>query len=238
MEKFIDFIKHPITISILVLAIGILGIWGIINAVPRTQVAKGEKRVHSWGASEANSKVTIEVWSDFQCPGCKFFWENVEKPLKQKYENQGQVRMIYQHYPLSFHTRADDIAEASEAASEQGKFFEYADILFANQAPQDNQASMNDSRLIELARQIDGIDIAKFEESLKSGKYAEVIDDYVKEGDSKGVNSTPTVFINGKEIRGQSSNGQSTIADFATIEAEINRILGITPSPTPGDIAS
>lgn len=226
MEKFINFLKHPATISVIVLSVGILLIYGIVSAIPKTTVEKGEKIEKSWGKQD--STVTVEIWSDFQCPGCKYFWENVERPLNANYGDQ--VKFVYKHYPLSFHVKADDAAEASEAAREQGKFYEYADKLFTNQPDQSNLASWTDAKLIEYAEQI-GLDKGKFETTFKSGKYRDVIKDYIKEGNDKGVDSTPTVFINGKEIVSRDASGNATVADYPTMEAEIQKLLGITPTP-------
>ncbi len=231
MEKFLDIIKHPITISIIILTVGIIGIWGIISIIPKSNIEPAKKVERSWGKQD--SKVVVTVYKDLQCPGCKFFWENVEPELKAKYEDK--IKLVYHHYPLAIHIKADNAAQAAEAAGEQGKFFEYVTLLYKEQPDQSNLASWTDSRLIELAKQINGLDIARFEESFKSGKYKSVIDQYIKEAEAKGISSTPTVLINDKEVRGPANSaGQSTIADFNTIEAEIKKILGdIKPSTTP-----
>ena len=216
MEKIFDFLKHPLTISVLVLTIGIGGIWGLIQAVPKTQVQKADKVERTWGKQD--SKVTVVVYSDYQCPGCKYFWDNVEGELRTKYEDK--VKFVYLHYPLSIHVKADDAAAAAEAAGEQGKFFEFSDILFREQPDQSNLASWTDDKFYSFAREL-GLDEGKFKESYKSGKYKELIKDYVREAEAAGVSSTPTVKINGQEVRGENN----TIPDLTVMQTRIDAEL-------------
>jgi len=76
----------------------------------------------------ANASITIIEYSDFQCPFCKRFYPTTQQVLK---DYQGKVRLVYRHFPLTqIHPYAQAMAEASECAAEQGKFWEYVDALF------------------------------------------------------------------------------------------------------------
>ena len=81
-----------------------------------------------------NAKVTVIEYSDFECPFCgRMFSETLPK-IKENFVKTGEVKFIYRHFPLrSIHQYAQKAAEASECASEQGKFWEYHDIIFERQ---------------------------------------------------------------------------------------------------------
>lgn len=81
-----------------------------------------------------NAKVTVVEFSDFQCPFCKAFFDDTLSQLKKDYIDTGKVKMAYRHFPISsIHKNAQKAGEASECANEQGKFWQYHDILFQTQ---------------------------------------------------------------------------------------------------------
>lgn len=97
--------------------------------------------------------------------------------------------------PLPFHQYAHLAAEAALAADEQGKFWEYHDLLFANQQALDRPS------LEKYAEQL-GLNMAKFRAALDSGKFKERVDREAAEGDKVGAGGTPTFFINGYKLVG------------------------------------
>jgi len=81
-----------------------------------------------------NAKVTVIEFSDFQCPFCKSYFDQTHKQLNDEYVKTGKIKFAYRHFPLtSIHPNAQKSAEASECANEQGKFWEFHDLLFKNQ---------------------------------------------------------------------------------------------------------
>lgn len=85
-----------------------------------------------------SAKVTIVEFSDFQCPFCKQFFTDTLSQLTKEYIDTGKVKLYYRQFPLtSIHPNAQIAAEAAECANEQGKFWEFHDILFTNQASWD-----------------------------------------------------------------------------------------------------
>jgi protein-disulfide isomerase len=136
--------------------------------------------------------VTIVEWSDFQCPFCG----RVMPTLKQVEDTYGdKVRIIFRHQPLPFHPNAKPAAEASFAAAEQGKFWQYHDKLFAN------QQSLDRASLEKYAGEV-GLDVKKFKASLDSGKFAKRVEEDSAAGMAAGANGTPTFFVNGREFVG------------------------------------
>ncbi|MGQ0505996.1 MAG: DsbA family protein [Myxococcaceae bacterium] len=139
-----------------------------------------------------NAPVTIVAFSDFQCPFCS----RVVPTLKQ-IEDQygGKVRVAFKHQPLPFHNNAKLAAEASLAANEQGKFWEYHDKLFANQSALDRP---NLERYAEELK----LDLTKFKTALDSKKFDAQVAADSTEGSRVGANGTPTFFINGRQLVG------------------------------------
>lgn len=143
----------------------------------------------SWGPADA--KVTIVEFSDFQCPYCTRAAQAVDQ-LKEQYKGKS-VRVIFRHFPLSFHKDAHLTAQASLAAKDQGKFWEFHDLVFKNQ-----QALARPD--LEKYAQEAGLDMAKFKAALDSGKYKAAVDADMALGGQVYVQGTPTMFINGERV--------------------------------------
>ncbi|MDP3244813.1 MAG: DsbA family protein [bacterium] len=140
-----------------------------------------------------NAPVTLVEFSDFQCPYCGRHHETM-KQIKDAYGDQ--VAWVWKQFPLTgLHPFAQKAAEASECASEQGKFWEYADKLF------ENQTSFNNDLFVKLAGDLK-LDAAKFKSCLDSDKYLSKVQADESEGASKGVEGTPATFVNGELISG------------------------------------
>ncbi len=139
-----------------------------------------------------SAKVTVVAFSDFQCPFCSRAVP-VMKQIEDSYK--GKVRLAFKQLPLPFHDKAQVAAEASLAAHEQGKFWEYHDKLFANQQALDRPS------LEKYAQEL-GLNVAKFKASLDSGKFKKQVEDEAKFGNSIGATGTPTFYVNGKALVG------------------------------------
>lgn len=143
----------------------------------------------SRGAVDA--PVTVVVFTDFQCPACAFNHPLIEETIKA-YGNR--VRLVIRDFPLDMHPQARKAAEAANAAHAQGKFFEYAELLFKN------QKSLDVASLKKYATEV-GLNRARFDAALNAGTYAEEVNRDVADGTEYGINSTPTVFVNGVRVR-------------------------------------
>jgi protein-disulfide isomerase len=141
----------------------------------------------------ASAPVTIVEFSDFQCPFCR----SVSPTLKKVRETYGdKVRIVWKDYPLTqIHPEAFKAGEAAHCAGEQGKFWEYHDRLFAN------QQALQPTDLKKYAADL-GLDSAKFNACVDASKYGDRVREGVAQGTSLGVNSTPTVYINGRLLSG------------------------------------
>lgn len=104
------------------------------DTTPTPSVKKSVAPGHLPQLGQQNAKVTIVEFSDFQCPFCKAFFDDTLSQLKKDYIDTGKAKMAYRHFPLSsIHKNAQKAGEASECANEQGKFWQYHDLIFQTQ---------------------------------------------------------------------------------------------------------
>jgi protein-disulfide isomerase len=154
---------------------------------PRIQVAaEGPTR----GPKDA--PITIVEFSDFECPYCGAAHDTVEQVMSSY---AGKVRLVYRQFPLSFHPHAAKAAEASLCAADQGKFWEYHDVLFKN------QKKLDPTDLKAYAGEV-GLDGQKFGQCLESGDKKKTVDADQQAGLAAGVGGTPAFFINGIFLNG------------------------------------
>jgi protein-disulfide isomerase len=149
--------------------------------------------------------ITIVEFTDFQCPACAQAQPAVER-IAQEYGDR--VRLVVRDFPLHQHENASKAAEAAEAAREQGKYWEYAAVLFQN------QTALQVDRLKEYASRL-GLDRTKFDASLDSGRFADKVRRDVLDGQSVGVGGTPTLYLNGRRIADASYEGIRTAIEAA-----------------------
>jgi protein-disulfide isomerase len=137
----------------------------------------------------ANGPVTVVEFADFECPFCA-----MEAPVLEKMwqGHQDTVRYVYKYFVIAAHPHGDAAARAAIAASNQGKFWEMHDLLFAN------RDHLEGADIDGYAKDI-GLDMAKFHTDMQAQATTDRIDGDKKLGESLGVQGTPTIFINGRE---------------------------------------
>lgn len=151
-----------------------------------------------------NAKVTIVEFSDFQCLFCRRFWKDTLPQIKKDYIDTGKVKLAYRQLPLppDLHPMAYTSAEAAECANEQGKFWDYHDKMFSEQAKQgDGTIPYQKTDLVTWASQI-GMNMAQFNQCLDSEKYKSNIDGDSQIAAQLGFSSTPSFAVNGQVIVG------------------------------------
>jgi protein-disulfide isomerase len=161
----------------------------------------------SWGP--LNADVTVVEFLDYQCPFCERHFREVYPELQDRYE--GRIKYVVRNFPLpAVHPLAIDSAVAAECAGDQGKYFEFHDALF------ENQARLGDRLFTRLAQDLE-LDMSEFEDCLSDPAIAERIDKDVADARSYGVTGTPTFFINGRLLAG----AQQIDAFVSVIEEEL-----------------
>lgn len=161
----------------------------------------------------ANAPVTIVEFTDFQCPACAAMHPVIEEVLKSYGD---KVRFVVRDFPLSQHENARKAAEAANAANAQGKFFEYITLLFQR------QKALDVPSLKKYASEL-GLDRARFDAAVDRGTYATEVQRDVEDGELYGVGSTPTIFINGVQLRVLSAEGLREAIDKAAKSAPAGR---------------
>jgi protein-disulfide isomerase len=142
----------------------------------------------------AAAPVTIVAFTDYQCPSCAAIHPVLERLVK---EYGDKVRLVTRDFPLNQHAEAFKAAEAAEAAREQGRYWEYAQLLMRN------QSALSEDKLKAYATEL-ALDRPRFDGALNSGKFAEMVQRDIEEGIKLGINATPTVFINGRRVSAMS----------------------------------
>jgi len=145
---------------------------------------------------DPDAPVTIVEFSDFQCPFCSRFFQQTLSQIEENYINTGKVKFVYRDLPLdSLHPNARPTHIAAECADEQGKFWEYHDILFLNQAKWKDLASEDLENSLKKYAQVLGLDVPSFETCLSSDEIADEVNRDALEARSYGTTGTPTFFI-------------------------------------------
>ena len=148
------------------------------------------ERDHIRGSDDA--PVTVVEYGDFECPYCG----QAEPVVRELLADFGDVRYVWRHLPLhDVHPAAQLAAEASEAAAEQGMFWEMHDLLL------DCQDKLRVRDLIGYARDL-GLDVERFSADLKRHLGAARVAEDLDTADLSGVTGTPTFFINGRRHHG------------------------------------
>jgi protein-disulfide isomerase len=181
----------------------VLAFWGIIQFTGSSQ--QGPDLItkmppvtnNDLQTGSRNSKVTLTEYADFQCPGCGAY-HPVVKQLLQAFN--GKIHFVYRTFPLTqVHQNALAAAEAAIAASKQAKFWEMHDMLYEHQA--DWSGSQNPQSVFDRYAQSIGLNINQFHKDSTDAKTKKFIMDEENAGVAVGVNSTPTFFLNGKQIQ-------------------------------------
>jgi protein-disulfide isomerase len=162
---------------------------------------------------DPEAQVVIEEFSDFRCSHCGNFHQSTLGRIIDQYVNSGQVYFVFKTFPLS----QDSIQpmHASFCAAEQGMFWEYADVLFANQ---DRVLSgTNMSRLLEAFAEGVNLDLDRYQSCMRADRYQSDIEEAYASGVTNGISSTPSFLINGKLVVGNVS--------LSTFQTEIESAL-------------
>jgi protein-disulfide isomerase len=161
----------------------------LLIAPPSIEVSADPSRLRG----DPKAPVTIIEFSDFSCPFCRKA-ESILTEVLAKYP--GQVKLGYRDFPLeTLHPQAELAAEASRCAADQGKYWEYHDLLFARPDKQTSDVLLDDAHTLKL-------DDQKFAACLSSGGSKARVDQDIQMGGRAGVVATPGFFINGTFVNG------------------------------------
>jgi len=140
----------------------------------------------------ANAKVALVEYSDFECPFCQRFHPTMLQVME---EYGDKVAWVYRHYPLPFHPNAQKSAEASECIAEQGgdeAFWKFTDAIFAKNEELGGQ--LNEAA-IKTSAEAAGVNMTTYQECLDSGKMADAVNGDMTSGSNAGISGTPGTYI-------------------------------------------
>jgi len=173
----------------------------------------------------ANATVYVIEFSDYECPYCQASegenqevisrlkegdpaWEAPMPKVIEDYVNTGKVKLVFRNFPL--HTNSKEAALAAKCAQEQGKFWEYHQLLFKN------YDALTSTDLKKYAVDLN-LNLSQFNQCLDSNKYQNNIDNDMKDGDALGVSGTPTFFVGNEEKGYEKVVGAQSFSVFKQI---------------------
>ena len=174
---------------------------------PKLTLPIGE-RDHIRGMTDAS--VVLVEYGDYECPHCRQVAPIIEQ-LRARFGDR--VAYVFRHFPVTTsHLNAQIAAEAAEAASAQGRFWEMHDLLF------EYPGLLDERQLVQFAARL-GLDVDRFEQELTKHVYADRVRQDFLSGVRSGVNGTPTFFLNGVRYDGA--------WDLDSLIAEVEKPLGV-----------
>ncbi len=184
------------------------------NASPGVQQVNVEVPAGVPVLGDNNAKVTIIEFADFQCPFCSEWQKNVFPELKSKYIDTGKARFLFMDYAF-LGDESVRAAQAARCAADQSKFWEYHDILYNSQNGE-NAGAFVDANLVEFARKLN-LNVTDFNTCLFTEKHKGALETDQIKISQLGIQSTPTVLINGYKLE-----GVRLVSDYsAIIDAEL-----------------
>lgn len=169
---------------------------------------------------DPDARASVLVFSDFTCPACQHWASNVEPQLKQEFVDNGQVRLEYYDFPLGGtgqHRHGFVAARAARCAGDQDRFWDYHDVLFAQQRQWSFASTPPIDEFVDYAGRL-GLDQDAFEACVNSDQHADVVSANRMLGDDLGVSRTPTVFIGNRSIPNWNQ--------YESVRAAVQRELG------------
>lgn len=176
-------------------AVAIIAVFGLLIWVGRSTKDITPLKDTDWAYGDRNASVVLTEYADFQCQGCAQTYPLIKQAEK---EFGGKLVVVFRHYPLSeIHPNALPAARAAEAAGKQGKFWEMHDLLFERQNFWKDEANPEE-KFVSYAVDVLGLNKDRFQKDYHSDEIHRKINEARESGEKDGVNSTPTLFINGK----------------------------------------
>lgn len=167
-----------------------------------------------------DAPILLMAFTDFSCTPCKKFSESTLPLLQQRYIDRGSVTYLLRDYPLPKNPHSRRAAALAHCAGEQGHYWEMHDALFAN------TEAVHDERWARVYDTVTGVDTAKLEECLDSGRYLKEIDLDIRMGKALGARGAPGFFLGTKQDDGSYEGVFIRGAQpFALFKAQLDKLL-------------
>jgi len=194
------------------LAAGLVG-WAVyVNQRPSGYQTPATATKQADGLTIGTGPATVEVYLDFQCPACRQFEDSAGATLDKLVADK-KITLVY--HPLAFLDRASTTrystrsAASAGCAADAGKLAPYVKVLYQRQKPEGGPG-LSDDELVAAATSA-GITDAGFATCLHDGKYAGWVTHVTDAAVQRGINATPTVFVNGKQVDATAAAVQAAV---------------------------
>lgn len=170
-----------------------------------------------------NAQVIVVEFSDFQCPFCSRFYQQTLGEIQRDYIDTGKIKFVYRDLPLdNLHPNARPASIAAECADEQGKFWEYHNVLFEKQSEWNRLPKADfQTTLIQYASDL-GLQTSSFESCLSSEKIADEVNKDTLDAAKYGATGTPAFFIGNEKDGFVKLSGAQPYPNFqAAIDAQL-----------------
>jgi len=167
----------------------------ILDSVPRPVILDSD---HVLG--QASASLIVVEYESYQSTACGRFARSEFPTIKQNYIDTGKIRWVFRHFPLASESRARPAAIAAECAGDQGKFFEYRDLIYSNPDSSGNVV-LTDAQLKAYADTL-GLDRTTFDACIAGDSKNSRIDQDVNSGTALGVTDAPTFIVDNQLVAG------------------------------------
>jgi protein-disulfide isomerase len=221
---------------LVIIGIGIVGVLliALLLVLPKTKPSTEaviqitpvtySTTINKTSLGNPEAPVKLDVWEDFQCPGCRSYSNEVEPQIVKDYVETGKVYYTFHFFPFidGGEGESHQAANAAACAAAQNRFWDYHAMLFANWKGE-NAGSFTDALLIAFAQNL-SLDMAAFNQCFAANASAAQIQADVDQGTKFGVPPTPGIFVNGLAVvSSEGPNYLPTVADVAkSIETALN----------------
>lgn len=178
------------------------------------------QRARGVAMGEESAPVLLYEFADYQCPACAQFSTFAHPLIKERLVDQGVVRFVRYDFPLVMsHPHAFLASRAARCAEDQGRYWEYHDLLYGRQPTWSGQRDPGGE--FESYAELLGMDRRQFQQCLRSDAHADEVTRNLRLGESLGVNGTPTLMLNGERV---------AVRDYRELEQRVFEAAG-RPAP-------
>ncbi len=209
------------------IVIGVVVIAAVVGIVVQSSRSKSENATvvtpkHELGPNQTeiegdpSAPVLVEEYGDYQCPACEAFFKSTDPTIKQLVAD-GKIRFAFGNFAF-IGEESIRAGSAAICAADAGKFWEYHDVLYSNQAAE-NSGFLTHDQLVQFGEQagITGSDLTTFERCVRSDRYAGFVRRQTENtSKNKKVNQTPTVFVNGVQLQELTPAGLTAAVNAAS----------------------
>jgi protein-disulfide isomerase len=202
----------------------VVGVGLLVTLGMATQGQHGIGRLAGINASgrtlgRAAAPVKVIEFADYQCPHCKQFEQTMSQQLQEQYIAKGLVQLEFRNLTV-VGDESVNAAQAAQCADDQGKFWEYHDLLFEGQRGE-NSGAFSPEHLVDFAQQL-GLDLDSFTRCMNEGKYQQLVEDEGAAAREEGAHGTPFFIVTGPD--GQSTT-VAALRSFDQLAAVIDEQL-------------